>query len=69
MMTRKHFQLFADTIATMTDETDQMTLARVCVIVFQQSNPRFDARRFLEATGLPRSLQDQVLEESSMISP
>lgn len=64
-MTKKHFELFAETIKnkfgldrpwnTLCDGTQTNALAAVdCVVqVAMQSNPRFDARRFRAACGVP----------------
>lgn len=52
MMTKKHFQAFADSIKATEKATDAERFADVCIKLFQDDNPRFDSARFYAACGL-----------------
>ena len=52
MMSKKHFELFANSIKATTNATDAERLADVCIGMFKADNARFDAARFYAACGL-----------------
>jgi hypothetical protein len=51
-MTRKHFQMAADTIKQIEDPKKRKEHAEMHAITFAKSNPRFDHHRFYKACGV-----------------
>jgi len=52
MMTKKHFQLFADSIHAIDNAEEAERVAHNAAEVFQADNSRFDHTRFFKACGL-----------------
>jgi hypothetical protein len=52
MLTRKDFKKMAAEIAKIENRTTAQELAEFCIKTCKESNPRFDAQRFLAACGL-----------------
>ncbi len=52
MMSKKHFQLFANSIQAISNTEDAERIARNAAEVFKADNERFDAARFYAACGL-----------------
>ena len=48
-MTKKHFEAFAEAIRTITNCQERQRVAEMIAGVCQQSNGRFDTRRFFRA--------------------
>jgi hypothetical protein len=51
-LTRKHFQLAADSIKAISDTKKRAEMAQHHADVFSKSNPRFDRQRFFQAAGV-----------------
>lgn len=51
-MSRKHFQLLADAIRTITDLAERRRAAELIAAVCRSANSRFDQQRFFAACGL-----------------
>jgi hypothetical protein len=51
-MTRKHFQLAADSIKHIEDKAKRKEMASHHAEIFAKSNPRFDRQRFMQAAGV-----------------
>lgn len=51
MMTKKHFEIAAKTIAAM-PESERLMHAEAWIKVCAADNPRFDKKRFLAACGI-----------------
>jgi len=52
MMTRQHFQMFADTVKQIENPIKRADTAKLLADVFAKSNPRFDITRFMAAAGV-----------------
>lgn len=63
MMTRKHFQMVADTIKSHPDQKKRNELAHHHSEIFRRENPRFDHKRFYAAANA--QLKEEVLSELS----
>jgi len=50
-MSRKHFQMVADTLKAIPDASKRQEMANHHAMIFAQSNPRFDHARFHAAAG------------------
>ena len=53
-MTRKHFQILAEEISHMMDETQRINAAAAVASACKRINPRFDIQRFYKACGVSR---------------
>lgn len=51
-MTRKHFQMMADSLKVISDKKKKLELAEKAAEIFAKANPRFDRARFMTACGL-----------------
>ncbi len=60
MMTKKHFQAFADEIARTKNKNDKRNFAKTCAAIFTESNPRFDMVRFFEACGFSAKTKEEL---------
>jgi hypothetical protein len=61
MMTRKHFQMVADTIKSHPDQQKRNELAHHHSEIFRRENPRFDHKRFYAAANA--QLKEETLSE------
>ena len=62
MMTKKHFQKFADAIALVEDYQDRIKIRDLIIGVLASDNPRFDASRFDEWIRRIRNNDDKGIE-------
>lgn len=51
-LTRKHFQLAADSVKSIEDKKKRKEMASHHAEIFAKSNPRFDRQRFMKAAGV-----------------
>jgi len=49
MMSKKHYEKFAEAISKLQYNVDKETIAHAMIPVFKEDNPRFDETRFLKA--------------------